>query len=72
MCLNHKLSGIEGIYDVHTYFEERKEALTIWADFLTEVERESVSCGPDAAIPVSPRLTALKPARRALVTTDQV
>jgi len=72
MCLNHKLSGIEGIYDVHTYFEERKEALTIWSNFLTEVERESVGLTPDAVIPVSPRSTALKPARRTLVTTDQV
>lgn len=27
MCLNHKLPGVEGIYDVHTYFEERKAAL---------------------------------------------
>ena len=27
MCLNHKLSGVEGIYDRHTYFEERREAL---------------------------------------------
>ena len=26
-CLNHKLRGIEGIYDRHDYFEERKEAL---------------------------------------------
>ena len=34
MCLNHKLPGVEGIYDVHTYFEERKQALNIWADYL--------------------------------------
>ena len=26
-CLNHKLRGVEGIYDRHDYFEERKEAL---------------------------------------------
>lgn len=26
-CLNHKLKGIEGIYDRYDYFEERKEAL---------------------------------------------
>lgn len=38
MCLNHKLPGIEGIYDVHTYFEERKQALTVWADFLVEID----------------------------------
>lgn len=26
-CLNHKLRGVEGIYDRYDYFEERKEAL---------------------------------------------
>jgi len=26
-CLNHKLKGVEGIYDHYDYFEERKEAL---------------------------------------------
>ncbi|WP_241573752.1 tyrosine-type recombinase/integrase [Rosenbergiella nectarea] len=26
-CLNHKLKGIEGIYDRHDYFEERKDAI---------------------------------------------
>ena len=30
-CLNHKLKGVEGIYDRHDYFEERKQALTIVA-----------------------------------------
>lgn len=27
-CLNHKLKGVEGIYDRHAYFDERKAALT--------------------------------------------
>jgi integrase len=35
MCLNHKLPGVEGIYDQYTYFEERKQALSIWATFLS-------------------------------------
>ncbi len=26
-CLNHKLKGVEGIYDQYDYLEERKEAL---------------------------------------------
>jgi hypothetical protein len=34
MCLNHKLPGVEGIYDMHTYFDERREALTKWAGFM--------------------------------------
>lgn len=38
MCLNHKLQGIEGIYDVHTYFEERKDALTRWNNYLVSLE----------------------------------
>jgi integrase len=38
MCLNHKLSGVEGIYDRHTYFEERKDALAKWAAFLLACE----------------------------------
>lgn len=40
MCLNHKLTGVEGIYDVHTYFDERKKALTTWADFLFAIDNE--------------------------------
>jgi len=27
-CLNHRLKGVEGIYDRYDYFEERKEALS--------------------------------------------
>ena len=38
MCLNHKLSGVEGIYDRHTYFEERREALGKWAGVLMSME----------------------------------
>ncbi len=38
MCLNHKLPGVEGIYDVHTYFAERKQALEKWGAYLVRVE----------------------------------
>jgi integrase len=31
-CLNHKLKGVEGTYDRHDYFEERKDALTKISD----------------------------------------
>lgn len=34
MCLNHKLPGVEGIYDQYTYWKERKEALGVWAEHL--------------------------------------
>ena len=31
-CLNHKLRGVEGIYDRYDYFKERKHALNLIAD----------------------------------------
>ncbi len=34
MCLNHKLSGVEGIYDQHNYYGERREAFEKWTNFL--------------------------------------
>lgn len=27
-CLNHKLKGVEGIYDQYDYFDERRAALS--------------------------------------------
>ena len=36
MCLNHKLTGVEGIYDQHTYYPERRQALLTWAQFLMD------------------------------------
>jgi integrase len=33
-CLNHKLKGVEGIYNKHDYFEERKLALGRLAEFV--------------------------------------
>lgn len=37
-CLNHKIEGVEGIYNQHDYFPERKEALAKWASFLEACE----------------------------------
>jgi integrase len=37
-CLNHKIDGVEGIYDRHDYFTERSEALAKWAGFLESCE----------------------------------
>ncbi|MBJ9674518.1 tyrosine-type recombinase/integrase [Burkholderia gladioli] len=34
MCLNHKLKGVEGIYDQYTYYDERRDALELWAAYL--------------------------------------
>ncbi|BDI05921.1 hypothetical protein CATMQ487_28910 [Sphaerotilus microaerophilus] len=41
MCLNHKLSGVEGIYDQHSYYPERRQALLTWAQFLITCEASS-------------------------------
>lgn len=37
-CLNHKIKGVEGIYNRHQYFDERKAALTLWCDLLVALE----------------------------------
>lgn len=37
-CLNHKIAGIEGIYNRHQYFDERKAALAQWCDLLVALE----------------------------------
>lgn len=34
-CLNHKLQGVEGVYDRHDYFDERKQALSSLANHLS-------------------------------------
>ena len=38
-ALNHKLRGVEGTYNRHNYFEERRAALGKWADMLQAVTR---------------------------------
>lgn len=38
-ALNHKVKGIEGIYNRHDYFDERKEALNTWASLLVSLEK---------------------------------
>lgn len=37
-CLNHKIKGVEGIYNRHDYYEERSAALNLWASFLEKLE----------------------------------
>lgn len=38
-CLNHKLRGVEGTYNRHDYFEERRQALTLLASLVVCLER---------------------------------
>jgi integrase len=37
-CLNHKIEGMEGVYDAGDYLPERRAALEKWADFLESCE----------------------------------
>ena len=37
-CLNHKVKGVEGIYNRHDYYDERKKALDEWARLLKALE----------------------------------
>lgn len=37
-CLNHKIKGVEGIYNRHDYFNERRDALDKWAGLLNALE----------------------------------
>jgi integrase len=38
-CLNHKLKGVVDIYDRHDYLDDRRKALSLWADtFQNKIE----------------------------------
>lgn len=39
LCLNHKVKGIEAVYNVHDYFAERRAALFALSDLLAECEK---------------------------------
>lgn len=41
-CLNHKIKGVEGIYDGYDYFEERKVALKALSDLLVQIENGAI------------------------------
>jgi integrase len=41
MCLNHKLAGVEGVYDQYAYWDERRDALGRWANFLVTCKNAS-------------------------------
>ncbi|WP_272528600.1 tyrosine-type recombinase/integrase [Providencia sp. PROV226] len=40
-CLNHRIRGVEGIYNRHDYFDERKVALEKWCNLLIELEHDN-------------------------------
>jgi integrase len=38
-CLGHQIGGVEGTYDRHDYFDERRQALEQWTAVLLDAER---------------------------------
>jgi len=38
-CLGHAIRGVEGTYDRHDYFKERRAALEQWTDLVIQAER---------------------------------
>ncbi|WP_349304471.1 hypothetical protein [Pseudoalteromonas rubra] len=36
-CLNHKLKGVEGVYDRYDYLDGRREALEVMAEYLYQI-----------------------------------
>lgn len=38
-CLNHKIKGVEGIYNRHDYYNERRDALNKWASLLNALDK---------------------------------
>lgn len=53
-CLNHKIKGVEGIYDSYDYFEERKAALNALAGLLVQLE----SGDTNKVIPINHKVIA--------------
>lgn len=45
-CLGHKIRGVEGTYDRHDYFGERRAALERWTNLLLEAESGEPSDRP--------------------------
>lgn len=61
-CLGHAIRGVEGTYDRHDYFKERRAALEQWTALLIEAERgesriTSISRAPGARISHQVRVT---------------
>ncbi len=40
-CLNHKLKGVEGVYDRYDYYEERKSALSRVTELVEPIINEN-------------------------------
>ena len=58
-CLNLKLEGVEGIYNRHDYFAERKVALEGWGQLLEQFEQGE--CAKMIPIAASRRVAEQRP-----------
>jgi integrase len=45
-CLGHKIRGVEGTYDRHDYFHERRLALAEWTQLILQAERGKSTVTP--------------------------
>jgi integrase len=52
IALNHKLKGMEGIYDVREEIPERRQALAIWADYVVACETGQPPPSPTNVYPL--------------------
>jgi integrase len=50
-CLGHQLGGVEGTYNRHDYFEERRRALALWTDVIVDAERGMAKVVPIKRVP---------------------
>jgi integrase len=46
LCLNHKPRGVEGVYNRHSYFAERRAALASLADLVAQLEANKTNVVP--------------------------
>jgi hypothetical protein len=60
--LAHARSGIKGVYGLHDYADEKREALRLWGARLSSInerEEHQQSCAPDHVFDLLPRMHVL-------------
>ncbi|HXP05454.1 MAG TPA: tyrosine-type recombinase/integrase [Stellaceae bacterium] len=57
LCLGHKQPGIVGVYDRHSYFDEKRDALRKWQDHLMAIV-EPPPAEPNKVVPMRQRAMA--------------
>ncbi|MCC5617917.1 tyrosine-type recombinase/integrase [Nostoc sp. CHAB 5836] len=69
-ALNHKLKGLEGVYDRHDYFDERLTALQAWSELLWDLAskaqaKDAPTQAPAAAVAKPRKRIVMSPWREA-------